>query len=370
MNNTDTSLFLSDTRQRSKDEPTRRPSHGGRLHALSERYQIPRSEWLDLSTGIAPVAYPLSQIKAEAWHDLPDEDPEFQRCLQDYYQCRSVLAVPGSSWAIELLPTVIAELASDRPRVVCLPREAYAEHAYHWRQAGFQLSFYDDLPSHEQLAQAAACILINPNNPGGQRYVQENVQGLLDRVQAANAYLIVDEAFIEGFPGHSLAPICPQARLIVLRSVGKFFGLAGIRLGAVCAETSVLQSLERHLSPWAISGPTREAAKQALRNRAWQVSHYKWLCTASQRLEGLLERTLGRPVSNAILFVTLWLEDAPALHHYLCEQGIATRLLDSAGGVRFGLPHAESAWQRLELGLQQWSAKTPVMRPCLDRSEA
>ena len=93
-----------------------------------------------------------------------------------------------------------------------------------------------------------------------------------------NGWLVVDEAFMDSTPEQSISPDLPLKNLIVLRSVGKFFGLAGIRAGFVLAEEKVLQVMREHFGPWSISAFAREVSlcrlgvandKQEAPERSW-----------------------------------------------------------------------------------------------------
>lgn len=178
-------------------------------------------------------------------------------------------------------------------------------------------------------------------------------------------WLVVDEAFCDSAPDLSVAAASGQAGLIVLRSVGKFFGLAGVRLGFVAAAPALLQQLENMLGPWSVSGPAQEIACAALSDTEWQRATRSYLQEQAARLRQLLQAH-GFTAQGTDLF--LWCSDASlqgqteGLFLHLAQQGIWVRLfLQAARGLRFGLPADQAGWQRLSLALQAWTRKTREM---------
>ncbi|HHL20261.1 MAG TPA: aminotransferase class I/II-fold pyridoxal phosphate-dependent enzyme, partial [Aliiroseovarius sp.] len=216
--------------------------HGGRLRLAARRYGIPLADWLDLSTGLNPRAWPVPAIPARAWSRLPEEDDDLARLAQEYYGAADCLPVAGSQAAIQALPLLHA--AGGRRIGMLAP--AYAEHAHAWRRAGFEV-----LPLAAEAIEAAIegldhLLLVNPNNPTGQRFDAAQLLGWHRRLAARGGSLIVDEAFMDVTPADSLAVHSHLPGLIVLRSLGKFFGLAGARVGFVLAEPGLL----RRLADW------------------------------------------------------------------------------------------------------------------------
>lgn len=309
--------------------------HGGRLGVAARRFGIPRTEWLDLSTGIAPWPYPLPPVPAEVWQRLPEEGSDgdgLEDAACSYYGAEHLLTLPGSQAAIQVLPRFFP------PGRVAMPAPLYAEHPAAWQAAGHVLVGWDEAADY-----AVAC---NPNNPTGQYYGRDE---LLDRA-AHVRWLVVDEAFLDATPEVSLIG-CGAKNLIVLRSLGKFFGLAGARVGFACAAPALLERLAEALGPWAVSHPARWAARRALADRDWQAVQRARLVGASQRLAGLLA-CLGVPTGSA-LFQYVVTPRAAALFEALARRGILVRLFDNPAALRFGLPAAEANWQRLAAALKE-----------------
>lgn len=315
--------------------------HGGRLNFFAKQYQRPVADWLDLSTGINPHGWPVPALPAHLWSRLPEDDDDLMAAASAYYQSQHLLALPGSQAAIQLLP-----LLRDKSRVGILA-PAYAEHAYCWQQAGHQLVYLSVTQIAKQLEYLDVLIIINPNNPTGETFTKQDLLDWHQQLQLRGGWLIVDEAFIDATPQASLIAEQPQDGLIVLRSLGKFFGLAGLRVGFVHAPATILQALAHAAGPWSIATASRYIAAQALRDTHWQQQTCAELTLASTRLATLLAEFFSTSVNGSALFQWIQTEQASALHARLAQHGILSRLFEHPASLRFGLPRTEQDWQRL-----------------------
>ena len=333
--------------------------HGGKLLSFAQQYQISVAQWLDLSTGVSPFTYLGSPIPAEAWNRLPELDDGLEAVAADYYGCDTLLAVAGSQAAIMVLPEVVAQQRG-RLGLVALPSVGYQEHQHAWQgyrshdNERWTVECYEGTPSASLRARADVVVVINPNNPTGKRIPLSELNQwqatLQDREGSLNGgVLIVDEAFVDCTPEHSLLGQRALAdNVIVLRSVGKFFGLAGARVGFVFAAPPLLEAMASILGPWTISGPSRYITTQALRDSGWQAAMREQLIADGMRLKALLERSFNCNTTGTELFQTVLQADAPLIHRWLCKQAILTRLCDEQNALRFGIPANEADWQRLE----------------------
>ncbi|WP_299734651.1 threonine-phosphate decarboxylase CobD [uncultured Endozoicomonas sp.] len=326
-------------------------NHGGKLRAASVRYQIPLSDWVDLSTGVNPQCYPIPEIPLVSWNRLPEDDDGLIEAAASYYGCNSILPVAGSQAAIQSLPVIRRQLFPDS-NTIAIPAIGYREHFHAWSQQGYEILTYEDEPTEAQLHQADVVLIINPNNPTGHLIDPKKLLSWHDQLSKRQAWLVIDEAFMDCSPEHSLTDKVPCSGLILLRSIGKFFGLAGIRLGFVLAEKSVLTCLQEHLGPWTINGPSRFIAQQALKDDIWQQQNMTRLKTSGNRLLKLLQEHFSK-VYGTPMFATVFTDRACVLHESLCKKGIFTRLLDDESGIRFGLPRNTDDWHRLASGLQR-----------------
>jgi len=320
-------------------------AHGGRLHTAVRQYGIPLEDWLDLSTGIAPWPFELPAIPLSAWARLPEANDGLHAAACAYYGVEQLLPVAGSQAAIQMLPRMRA-----RSRVGVLA-PCYAEHAHAWRQAGHEVMEISD--SEPALDQLDVLVVVNPNNPTGRLCSREKLLSWHARLAERGGWLLVDEAFIDITPEHSLAAETGRQGLIVLRSFGKFFGLAGARLGCVLAPTVLLQALAERLGPWTINGPTRVIAAHCFADQLAQVRQRERAVQASQRLAELLGAHGLSPTGGCGLFQWWRGERAAVLHEFFAQRGILLRLFPGDSSLRFGLPANEVQWQRLTQVLKE-----------------
>ncbi len=322
-------------------------AHGGRLQQAARAYGIAVSEWLDLSTGIAPWPFALPEIPLSAWARLPEADDGLQAAACAYYSVEQLLPVAGSQAAIQMLPRL-------RPRSrVGVLSPCYAEHAHAWRQAGHEVVEIAELQVAAQLDSLDVLVVVNPNNPTGRLCSREQLLSWHAKLAQHGGWLLVDEAFIDITPEHSLAAESDRAGLIVLRSFGKFFGLAGARLGCVLAAEPLLQTLAQQLGPWTINGPTRVIAAHCFAEQTAQVQQRQRALQASQRLAALLSEHGLKPTGGCGLFQWWQGERAAAVHAFFARRGILLRLFTEHSSLRFGLPADDAQFQRLAQALKE-----------------
>lgn len=319
--------------------------HGGGLRAAATRYGIPLDDWLDLSTGINPYGWPVPPIPPELWRRLPESDDGLEAAAAAYYGTPNLLPVAGSQAAIQALPLLSA------PGRVGILSPTYAEHAHAWQRAGYQVNLLTDATLSAELERLKVLVVVNPNNPTGAHFPPAVLLDWRSQLAAIGGRLVVDEAFMDATPDAGLASHAGLPGLIVLRSLGKFFGLAGARGGFVLAESALLESLREQLGPWTIAGASRWAARQALSDRAWQEATRLRLDRSGKRLADLLGRQGLTAAGGVSLFQWVPLPDAEFWRDALARRGVLVRCFIDPPGLRFGLPGSESAWRRLELAL-------------------
>jgi L-threonine-O-3-phosphate decarboxylase len=327
--------------------------HGGRLRAAAERWGIALADWLDLSTGIAPDAYPVPDLPIACWQRLPEDEDGLEQAARDYYAAAILLPLPGSQAAIQALPRL-------RPLgTTAILTPGYGEYAAAWSAAGHRVLPFAAAELEHAATQADVVMLGNPNNPTGARFSRERLLAVARELAERDGWLVVDEAFADAEADATLAAVAGTAaapNLVVLRSLGKFFGLAGARVGFAFAAPAVLEALAQMIGPWALAHPSRHVAAAALADRDWQAQQTLRLAGASQRLADLLATHGLSPAGGCALFQYLPTAAAERLHDAFAKQGILLRRFDTPAALRFGLPGNEADWARLVAALRGLSA--------------
>lgn len=349
--------------------PLAAPPHGADLHAASRRYGIPVADWLDLSTGINPRAYPLpSTLDADTCRHLPHGDEALIRAARHCYGSEAaVVPAAGSQMLIQWLPLLRAQSTGRRNRVA-VPAVGYSEHAFRWQWAGHELIHYDPRDpdaigrlldtSGPGAARPDVLIAIHAHNPFGICYEPSQLLQWRARMAEQGGWLIVDEAFIDPSPALSIVRHAALPGLIVLRSLGKFFGLAGLRCGfAFCAD-AIAEPLRIAVGPWAVGGPALQIAEAALGDTAWQQAMREQLPLIGAANAELLRTAAAlrdRIGWSHALFNSAELPAAAALdiEDRLARRGIRVRRIeldDTSSLLRFGLvdPDDAEAWERCE----------------------
>ncbi|WP_095204053.1 threonine-phosphate decarboxylase CobD [Mesorhizobium carmichaelinearum] len=328
--------------------------HGGSLGRARALFPNAVLPFVDLSTGINPHSYPFFDLPATSLSRLPEAGRarELTEVAASAYGAPSpthVVAAPGTQI---LLPRVASLV---RPGKALVLGPTYAEHARAAAIAGHEVTEVSDFAA---LAQADLAIIVNPNNPDGRVIERDQLLALAAGLRARGGLLVVDEAFMDVGPRqHSLAGDVDQGGIVVLRSFGKFFGLAGLRLGFALSDAATVQQLETQFGPWAVAGPALEYGIRALADIGWQDAMRASLAEAAARLDALLGR-FGVPVAGGTtLFRYLSLPDAAGLFSALGERGVLLRHFSERHVLRAGLPGSELEWQRLESALAEWAMR-------------
>ncbi|MDG4895799.1 threonine-phosphate decarboxylase CobD [Mesorhizobium sp. WSM4976] len=329
--------------------------HGGSLGRASALFPHAPQPFVDLSTGINPHSYPLFELPATALTRLPEaaqlrELAEIAAATYGAPSAAYVAAAPGTQI---LLPRVASLL---RPGKALVLGPTYAEHARAAAIAGHAVAEVGDF---DELADADLAVLVNPNNPDGRVIEKARLLELAAWLRAKGGLLVVDEAFMDAGPiEHSLAGDVVEGGIVVLRSFGKFFGLAGVRLGFALADQLTTERLDAQLGPWAVAGPALEYGIRALSDTKWQAAMRQRLGQDAARLDALLGRFDVPVVRGTSLFRYLSFAEAPSLFSALGEDGVLVRhFAERPGVLRIGLPGSEPEWQRLESALAAWAAR-------------
>jgi cobalamin biosynthesis protein CobC len=316
--------------------------HGGDLGDVRRRFPDAPQPWIDLSTGINPMPYPLPPLSTAAWHRLPTSIDEVSllKTAADRYGVRdlgAIVAAPGTQALIQLLPRLMP-----KSRVAVLG-PTYEEHEVCWRRQGHNVAVVADLSG---VKDADVAVVVNPDNPTGR---------LIPRAELLppKRLLVVDEAFIDFEPpSTSLATDLPP-RTVVLRSFGKTYGLAGLRLGFAIAERALAERLHEELGPWAVSGPALEIGRTALGDANWMAADR--LRAVARRLDDLLHAGGFVLMGGTTLFRLASHARAACAVTALARHGIHVRsFAQHPTLLRFGLPADEAQFERLASALSQF----------------
>ena len=329
------------------------PPHGGDLADAERRFGPPPAEgWLDLSTGLNPHPYPVPPLPAECWARLPRRDDALRGAAARYYgladQADCVVCAAGSQPVLQALPHVLP------PGPVAVVGPTYGELSAVWQHAGRPVEIVPS-PEDAERTGAAVVVLANPNNPDGREHAPELLAGLAERLHRRSAgCLIVDEAFADIRPELSAAAHVASGLpgLLVLRSFGKFFGLAGLRLGFALAAPPLAASLRRALGPWPVGGPALRIGEAALLDDRWIAAARGMLAADRSALDAVLAGAGLRLIGGCDLFRLVRTPHPAALHAHLGRHGILVRIFaDRPDLVRIGLPGSNERLDRLATAL-------------------
>jgi cobalamin biosynthetic protein CobC len=314
--------------------------HGGRLAQAARAFGGAPGDWLDLSTGLNPVPWPIDRAPATDWSALPDPQAltALEHAAARHFEADPALvcAVPGSETALRLL----APLLGDAGRALA---PAYRTHA-----EAFAISrpiAFGDVP-----APGETVVLANPNNPDG---LLRAPAAVLDWQARIPGWLVLDEAFVDCHPDMSLAgDVREGRRLVVLRSFGKVFGLAGLRLGFVIAPPALLERLRALLGSWPLHAAALAIGRAAYEDTAWIAQVRAELPRRAAALDGVLARHGLSPQGACPLFRYLTDCAAPVLFARLAAARILTRpFAERPDALRLGVPADLSALARLDRAL-------------------
>jgi cobalamin biosynthesis protein CobC len=320
--------------------------HGGDLNEARQSFPDAPEPWIDLSTGINPIPYPLPDLPASVWQRLPGREAEAAlmaaaRAAYRVPEEAALAAAPGTQILIEMLPQLLGSSGT-----VAVLGPTYGEHARSWRKAGRRVV---EVAALAEAQTAEIVVLVNPNNPDGRVIAPSELRRFAEGRARRGGTLVVDEAFADFDPWASIVPDLPPAT-VVLRSFGKAYGLAGLRLGFAIARGDLPAVLADRLGPWAVPGPALHVGALALADETWRAATALARAEDAGRLDRLLVRH-GTVAGGTSLFRLLDC-DAAGLFERLGRRGLyVRRFQDQPNRLRFGLPADEAAWARLEAAL-------------------
>lgn len=312
--------------------------HGGNLDQAAQRFGGRVEDWIDLSTGINRQPYPVGEIDPHHWTALPSRSDieSLHAGARHAYATRApIAAMAGAQAAIQLLPQLAPH---GRARILA---PTYNEYAAAFAVAGWEVAEVSDL---DALAGADLAVVVNPNNPDGRRHDPGDLLAILPRV----GRLVVDESFADAVPGLSLASEAGRPGLLILRSFGKFYGLAGLRLGFALGSAPDITMLTAMSGPWPVSGAAIAIGRRALRDDDWAQATVKRLTQDSRRLDAIVQSQGWGLIGGTPLFRLYDVGDALAAQEKLARERIWSRAFSrQPGWLRLGLPGDDTEWARL-----------------------
>jgi cobalamin biosynthesis protein CobC len=323
--------------------------HGGNVGAARRLFPDAPQPWIDLSTGVNPHPYPLPDLAPDLWARLPEPDDltalEAIAAYRYGANAAQTIAAPGSQAIIQWLARL-----HPNARVGALGF-SYGGHADAWRAAGAKI---ETVESIGDLTAFDVAIVVNPNNPDGRLTDRDSLLALHGALATHGGILIVDEAFMDfDTHGQSLVGALPHNHVAVLRSFGKTYGLAGLRLGFAIASGDLGAQLRAGLGAWPVSGPAIAVGRRALADYTWLEQARQRAADEAERLDRLLIGHGFEMVGGAALFRLARHRDARAILDDLLSRGILTRPFAAFPDLlRFGLPGEPEHWRRLDAALR------------------
>lgn len=302
--------------------------HGGNLDQAIAQFGGNHRDWIDLSTGINPEPYPLPDLPEVLWQALPDQSlsKDLIAAARDFWnvpEAAAILPVPGASAAIARLPALLSGAQ------VQIPAPTYNEHAAAFAQHGWQVTTDDPAPVQ---------VVVHPNNPTGR---------LWDAHELNAGLTLIDESFCDVTPAQSMIAQAGQDNRIILKSFGKFWGLAGLRLGFVIASPQRIEALANLIGPWAVSGPALVTGAAALRDQRWAEATRARLSADSARLDQMMRGAGATVLGGTSLFRLYEVADAAQWQDRLAQHHIWSRIFPyNPRWIRLGLP-AAGRWDQL-----------------------
>lgn len=319
-------------------------AHGGALSEAIAKYGGTASEWLDLSTGISPFSLPLPEISADSWRRLPEQSEVRRVCelaMRHYGGSVVPIAVPGTQAAIQLLPFLTPNASE-----VAIVSPTYGEYEQAYRRMDMEVDPIDALDG-ATVTRASVAVLANPNNPDGRETPRDDIFGFV-RAQR-HRLVIIDEAFADMRQDLTMVGAAGmEPNLMVMRSFGKFFGLAGLRLGFVFAEPALAKILSDRLGPWAVSGPALAIAAHAF-SRLDLINELRGkLDKAYTMTRSALKMASVKIVGETSLFFYCDVGDGAAVRDLMASHKLLVRAFDhSPSRIRIGLVPDELSAVRL-----------------------
>jgi len=309
-----------------KEEKAQLRDHGGGIDAAIAHFGGARNEWIDLSTGINPIPYPLPEFADCHWTQLPDRAvfEAFNHVARRFWNVpdnATIIPASGASAIIAMLPSIL-----EGSKVV-IPEPTYNEHRAAYIAHGWTIE-----------AQGNVKTIVHPNNPDGHLYTASDLN---------THRCVIDESFCDICPQFSMVSHAIDDGHIVIKSFGKFWGLAGMRLGAIIAPNKLAPAIRDRIGPWAVSGPALHTGTLALQDMQWANETRQRLKSDAKQLDEIMMNKGVNSIGGTTLFRLYHVEDAQKWFERFAQNHILTRVFPySKHFLRLGIP-APNQWQRV-----------------------
>ena len=317
--------------------------HGGDIDLAIKKYGGQRKDWIDLSTGINRTSYPWQESVKVHLRDLPGSKllMSLEEAASRAYKiavATETVAISGAQQIINLLPIHLKKYSS-----VAILGPTYNEYEKAFKSSNLRTNTVAEISN---LSCNDIAIIVNPNNPTGKVITEEELEDLSKKVEI----LIIDESF-KMFSSRKTQNL---DNLIQINSLGKFFGLAGVRLGFVSGPSDFIKSVRKMLGPWPISSLAAEIGLVALSDKIWISQMEKILLAGSTALHAACNSKNWRLVGKTNLFHTYATSNCFEVEEQFAAHGIWVRTFDySETWVRIGIPTSEYELTRVKKALSQ-----------------
>ncbi len=290
--------------------------HGGNIHAAAQRLNCSSSHLLDASASLVPWTPRFSRSFHGSIRDYPDRSYRHLRALiAQQHQLPLALVLPGNG-AAELFTWAARDAAATG--ISSLPAPGFADYSRalacwqgRWLPQSFLLQCAAPFPQSFRSPPACDALWIcNPHNPTGQLWSRASLEPLLQR----HRLVICDEAFLSLVPDgeqQSLIPlVADHPNLVVIRSLTKLYGIAGLRLGYAIAQPERLKRWAQWRDPWPVNAIASAMAEQLLASPAkyqrWCLRAQRWVAKEGAWMQQKLSQLPGiMPMPSAANFLLI-----------------------------------------------------------------
>ncbi|UYH50737.1 aminotransferase class I/II-fold pyridoxal phosphate-dependent enzyme [Candidatus Kirkpatrickella diaphorinae] len=323
-------------------------AHGGSVLAFQRAFPEAPLPWYDLSTGVNPFHYPTGDLPEDALRALPEAETlaRLRQAAAKAYECDAslIVAAPGTQAIIGLLPYLL------RPPRVYVETPTYTGHEESWRGAGIACTARADLMT-STIDPGCTSILCRPNNPDGRRSTLRELQEYAALIAQSRGTLIIDASFAD-FETTSYAALLENPAVIMLRSFGKTYGLAGLRLGFAMGRHPMMTRLATAFGPWPVHGLALHTGINALEDAAWRLKMADKLTVHAEKLRAMMAHAGFSFVGGTPLFSLFSHPRAGHFWRSFAAKGVATRRFhDKPEWLRLGTPGNAAMFDRLETAI-------------------